>query len=399
VVVAPVRARLRARHRAARLAVEGVLEEHRLDVELVRLELVEDQLRVVRAVVGADARVVAADDEVRAAVVLAADRVPDRLARPRVAHRRRERGEDDAVGRVVAVEQDVVAVDPGLCGHVVRLRVADERVDEQPVDRLERDLRQVLVRAVDRVPGLEADHAAPAALGERRAGLGGVERELRELGLGPLEHRHLAGEVPVVLREQAGHARVRVVGRAEAALGLALLVVLVDLLDVEHGEQAPRLVGQGDAIAGRWGRHREADGQRPRQAARKAHLVDDALVVLAAHEALERRERTGGEHVEVGSLARGDRDHLVALDIVRPLAGAVDERAAVRLDQAVRRDRGHAVTCASTSPSSSSLATISPADSSASCSSVSITSAGFTGSSYGSSTPVKPLISPRSAFS
>jgi hypothetical protein len=28
-----------------------VLEEHRLDVELVRLELVEDQLRVVRAVV------------------------------------------------------------------------------------------------------------------------------------------------------------------------------------------------------------------------------------------------------------------------------------------------------------------------------------------------------------
>jgi hypothetical protein len=32
-----------------------VLEEHRLDVELVRLELVEDQLRVVGAVVVADA--------------------------------------------------------------------------------------------------------------------------------------------------------------------------------------------------------------------------------------------------------------------------------------------------------------------------------------------------------
>jgi len=67
-----------------------VLEEHRLDVELVRLELVEDQLRVVGAVVVADAGVVAADDEVRAAVVLAADRVPDRLARPGVAHRGRE---------------------------------------------------------------------------------------------------------------------------------------------------------------------------------------------------------------------------------------------------------------------------------------------------------------------
>ena len=56
VILRRVRARLRARHRPARLAPERVLEEHRLDVELVRLELVEDQLRVVRAVVVADAR-------------------------------------------------------------------------------------------------------------------------------------------------------------------------------------------------------------------------------------------------------------------------------------------------------------------------------------------------------
>jgi hypothetical protein len=67
VVVATVRAGLRGRHLPADAAVEGVLEEHRLDVELVRLELVEDQLRVVGAVVVADAGVVAADDEVRAA--------------------------------------------------------------------------------------------------------------------------------------------------------------------------------------------------------------------------------------------------------------------------------------------------------------------------------------------
>src|SRR5215217_3697106 len=78
-VVGAVRARLRRRHLAARPAPERVLEEHRLDPELVRLELVEDELRVVRAVVRPDARVVAPDDEVRAAPVLAADRVPDRL--------------------------------------------------------------------------------------------------------------------------------------------------------------------------------------------------------------------------------------------------------------------------------------------------------------------------------
>ena len=145
-------------------------------------ELVEDELRVVGAVVVAHARVVAADDEVRAAVVLAADRVPDRLARPRVAHRRRERGEEDAILGVVAVEQRPVALDANVDRHVVGLRVADERVDEQPVDRLERDLRQVLVRAVDRVAGLEADDALPATLGEDPPRLGGVARELGELG-------------------------------------------------------------------------------------------------------------------------------------------------------------------------------------------------------------------------
>ena len=78
-VVAAVRTRFRRRHLAARAAEERVLEEHRLDVELVRLELVEDQLRVVGAVVVPDAGMVAADDEVRTAVILAADCVPDRL--------------------------------------------------------------------------------------------------------------------------------------------------------------------------------------------------------------------------------------------------------------------------------------------------------------------------------
>src|SRR5204863_3165206 len=135
VVVAAVRAGLRRGHRAADLAPERVLEEHRLDPELVRLELIEDALRVVRAVVVADACVITADDEVRAAEVLAADRVPDRLARTGVAHRGRERGDDDAVVRVVAVDEDAVALDSRSGRNVVGLRLADEGVDEQSVYR------------------------------------------------------------------------------------------------------------------------------------------------------------------------------------------------------------------------------------------------------------------------
>ena len=87
-ILLAVRARLRRRHPLAAVAPERVLEVQRRDPELARLELLEDLLRVVGAVVVADAGVVATDDEVRAAVVLAADRVPDGLlAGPRTASR------------------------------------------------------------------------------------------------------------------------------------------------------------------------------------------------------------------------------------------------------------------------------------------------------------------------
>jgi hypothetical protein len=107
---------------------------------------------------------------------------------PGVAHGRGERGDDHAVGRVVVVYQHAVALDAGRGRYVVRLRVADERVDQQAVHRLEGDLGQVLVRAVDRVAGLEADHALPAAVGERRSGVGRVERELRKGRRDTVEH-------------------------------------------------------------------------------------------------------------------------------------------------------------------------------------------------------------------
>src|SRR5205807_6883990 len=127
--------------------------------------------------------------------------------------------------------------------------------------------------------------------------------------------------------------------------------------------------------------------------------LDDAEVILAAHEALERRERAARDHVEVGDLAGRQRHDLVRLDAVGTLARPVDEPAAVRLDELLaRRDRRHAATSSFTRPSSASLSTISRALSSGSCSSVLITSSGFSGASYGSSTPVNPVISPANAF-
>src|SRR5262249_35708960 len=99
--------------------------------------------------------------------------------------------------------------------------------------------------------------------------------------------------------------------------------------------------------------------------------------------------------------ARGEGQRLECVDALGPLAESVDKHPPMGLDQAVGalgRRGGHAVTCAGTSPSSSSFAITTSADSSGVLPSVSTTTSGFSGGSYGSSTPVKPLISPAKAF-
>src|SRR5439155_1276061 len=80
------------------------------------------------------------------------------------------------------------------------------------------------------------------------------------------------------------------------------------------------LVGERDPLAHRCRVDGETHRQRPRQAVREPHLRDDPLVVVAAQEAFERRERAGSDHVQVGQLARGQREHLERLDVVRPRA-------------------------------------------------------------------------------
>jgi hypothetical protein len=110
--VLAVRAGLGRRHPLAVEAEKGVLEEQRGYAQFVFVELLEDVLGIIGAVVAAHACVVAANYEVSAAVVLAGYGVEDRLARPRVAHRSREDRQDRPVPRVVAVQDDLVALHP-----------------------------------------------------------------------------------------------------------------------------------------------------------------------------------------------------------------------------------------------------------------------------------------------
>ena len=68
------------------------------------IKLVENLLRVVCAVVTTHARMVAAHDEMGAAVVLPDHGMEDRLSGAGISHCRRQRAKQHAVGRIVVFQ-------------------------------------------------------------------------------------------------------------------------------------------------------------------------------------------------------------------------------------------------------------------------------------------------------
>ncbi len=199
---------------------------------------VEDQVRVVRAVVAADAGVVAADDEVRAAVVLAADRMPHRLAGPGVAHRSREGREHGAVGRVVVLEQ-----------HLVAAARAPRRGRRRPWSCRRADAAAGRRRSRGRTSGCTRARGAPGcASGTRRRGSSPARQTPRGCRPGPCAApgRPDSGRLNTVigpadehtaLGVDLGHAGMGVVGRAEDLGGLLAAVGLEDVCDVDHRQQ------------------------------------------------------------------------------------------------------------------------------------------------------------------
>ena len=132
--------------------------------------LLHELLRVVRAVerlavaVVAGTGVVAADDEVRAAVVLADDRVPHGLARAAHAHRERQQAQRRRL-LGIGLQQVLVAAHAREVVDVAGLRHADDGMDQQVrFDVLRRAERELLVRAVHRIARLERHDPAPAEL-------------------------------------------------------------------------------------------------------------------------------------------------------------------------------------------------------------------------------------------
>ena len=131
-----------------------------------------------------------------------------------------------------------------------------------------------------------------------------------------VEHARPAGEVVRGPAGRFGNQRVGRVGGAQHRAHLAQRVVRVDLVDVEHGQDGALLVGEGD-LAGRApqgvGAHRHGERYGKHRAVAQAHLAEHGLVVVAPHEAVERREGADGQHLKVVLGAQRERDRVELL--------------------------------------------------------------------------------------
>src|SRR6267143_6724146 len=110
---------------------------------------------------------IAPDNKVAAPVVLARDRVEYGFARTRIAHCRWKGGQQHAALWIIVVEQSAITPHSDAGRDVVVLRFANKRMQKEAIDRLERRLLYVLVRAMHRIARLKSDNRAPFSFGER----------------------------------------------------------------------------------------------------------------------------------------------------------------------------------------------------------------------------------------
>src|SRR5205823_75898 len=128
-------------------------------------------------------------NDVRTSEVLSHDGVKHCLARTGVPHLTVEPTEQRSARWIIALEQGFVRFELCPLREVSRLLPADDRVHEQSVYERQRQLLEVLVRAVRHVARVERRHRVPTALGEQLPGLTRPVEVLTVLDLGLTEQR------------------------------------------------------------------------------------------------------------------------------------------------------------------------------------------------------------------
>ena len=281
------------------------------------LMLAEQVLRIIGAVeifarrVGAGSGVVAANDEMGAAIVGADQTVPHGLARASHTHRQRQERHRGGRGRIF-IQNRLIAAHAGEVIHIAGFGHAHHRMDEQVGLGFFRGAEgQFLVRAVQRVAGLEGHNAAPAQLAEIGAQFVGRVAAGAEIVMhGLLDAGNRTAEVDLAgVVVQVVHRRMGIIVRAEHFFGLAGFVghpIVGDghgckdhALLVAQRDVLPRFERSGEVLA-----HVQSDRHRPQAAIGKAHVLDDAVVILLGQKALERVEAAIHQQFEIANLTR-----------------------------------------------------------------------------------------------
>ena len=238
------------------LEIDHHLERNHFDAHFA-LVFLEEFLRIVGAVevltVGIFSRtgMVAADDEVGAAVILANQAVPDGFARSAHAHGERQHGELHGAVRIFR-EQQLVAAGADEIIDVAGLGHADGRMDEQiGFDLLGGAHGEFDVGAMHRITRLEGDDAGPAEAGEFGAQFGGSQAQGAEIVVGRRLHSFdFSADVPGIrFVDGVVGAGVGAADGTENGLGFGFFVGLPHVFDVEDGEHYAFGIAQGDLAA------------------------------------------------------------------------------------------------------------------------------------------------------
>ena len=278
---------------------------------------IEDGLRVEAAVVIPHSGVVAADDQMGAAAVLAEDGMQHRFPRPGVEHIEAVAGHQHRVGGEVAVHHRADGGIPHFRRDVAGLQLAEEHVNQDAVRAqvVHRHAAQLFVRAVHGVAGLEGDHFVPAATGDFLADFRGGAEGIRKVRaeIGEVQYADGSGEQRIAEGGEGGDAGVLPVEGAEDLLRHELELFAGYRLygfDIHHGEHRLAVyirVPQGDTAArpqtlflNNLGWREVEDGHRPKQAAGRAHPLRHAERIGEVHITGQRGEITAAQHHGVG---------------------------------------------------------------------------------------------------
>lgn len=269
-------------------------------------------VEVLALAVLARAGVVAADDEMGQAVVPADDGMPQRLTRAAHAHGKVQEAQ---VGRGlrVLVQHRLIATHAGEVIDIARLGHADDRMDQEVGFGVAGGAEgQFLMGTVKRVAGLEGHDLAPAHLAKEGAQF--IRRVAATLEV--IMHRLLDAGDRTAQIDLAGrivqvvHRRMRQIVGAKDLFGLIRLVRQPFVGDRQDRQNdalgiAQRDVLTGFDLVGKGLVHIQRDRHREQRAIGGAHVLDHAVIVGLAHEALQRVEAAVHQQLKVADLTLG----------------------------------------------------------------------------------------------